>query len=126
MTNQPSPSPTADSGSFIDDPAKLRKVFLVVAALEALSWIGLLTGMYLKRVAETTEVGVQVFGPIHGGVFVAYVVVSIIASRKFGWSLGTTALALICSIPPFFSVVFEVLADRKGLLQPATARPATA
>ncbi|WP_235503367.1 DUF3817 domain-containing protein [Aeromicrobium sp. Root495] len=126
MTNQPSPSPAADSGSFIDDPSRLRKVFLAVAALEALSWVGLLVGVYLKRVAETTEVGVQVFGPIHGGVFVAYVVISIIASRKFGWSLGTTALALFCSIPPFFSVVFEVVADRKGLLQPATARPATA
>ena len=43
---------------------------------EALSWVGLLIGMYLKYVPRTTELGVHVFGPIHGAVFVAYVLVS--------------------------------------------------
>ena len=127
MTEQTPSTPAPEPTSFIDDPARLRKVFLVVAGLEALSWVGLLTGMYLKRVAETTELGVQIFGPVHGGVFIAYVALCFIARAKFGWNVKTTLAALVCSIPPFFSVVFEVVADRKGLLRPAdaTAAPST-
>ncbi|MGY1741299.1 MULTISPECIES: DUF3817 domain-containing protein [unclassified Blastococcus] len=91
-------------------------LFRAVAVTEALTWVGLLAGMYVKYVPETTELGVQVFGPIHGGVFVLYVVVSLLAARLLGWSKGTTLLALAASVPPFATVVFEVWARRTGRL----------
>lgn len=100
----------------MNDPLRVRSWFRVVAFAEALSWLGLLIGMYVKYVPETTEAGVQVFGPIHGGIFVAYLLVTLLARRAFGWSLRTTAVALVASIPPFATAVFEVLADRRGVL----------
>ena len=45
------------------------------------AWLGLLIGMFVKYVPETSEIGVQVFGPIHGGIFVAYVLVTLVAAR---------------------------------------------
>ena len=55
--------------------ARLRTLFLVIAAAEAVSWACLLGGMYFKYLAaDPTEIGVKVFGPIHGFLFVAYLV----------------------------------------------------
>ena len=98
------------------NPRTVALAFRTVAVAEALSWVGLLAGMYVKYVPETSELGVQVFGPIHGAVFVAYVVVSLVAARVLGWSRGTTLLALAASIPPLATVVFERWARRTGRL----------
>jgi len=98
--------------------------FRIVAVAEALSWIGLLAGMYVKYVPETTELGVKVFGPIHGGIFIAYVVIALITARVLRWSPRTTALALICSIPPLATVWFERLATRNHRLPGREAVPA--
>ena len=101
----------------MSDPIRVRAWFRTIAFAEAVSWLGLLIGMYIKYVPETTDAGVKIFGPIHGCIFLAYLVVSLLARRTFGWSLRTTALAVVSGIPPFATVVFEVLADRRGLLR---------
>lgn len=93
-----------------------RNLFRTVAIAEAFSWAGLLTGMYFKWIAETTEAGVKIFGPIHGGIFITYVVITFLASRSFGWNLKMTLLALASAIPPFATYAFEVWADRGGKL----------
>ncbi|MCW2703611.1 MAG: putative rane protein [Blastococcus sp.] len=98
------------------NPRTAATAFRIVAVAEALSWIGLLAGMYVKYVPETTELGVKVFGPIHGGIFVAYVVVALVASRVLRWSPRTTVLALVCSVPPLATVWFSRLATRNGRL----------
>jgi integral membrane protein len=106
-------------------PARVATAFRVVAVAEALSWLGLLAGMYLKYVPETTEAGVHVFGPIHGAVFVAYVVVALVAARVLRWSLPTTLLALAASVPPLATVWFQRRASRSGLLPARESVPAT-
>jgi integral membrane protein len=100
-------------------PRTAATAFRIVAVAEALSWVGLLIGMYLKYVPRTTELGVHLFGPIHGGIFVAYVVVALLTSRVLRWSPRTTVLALVCSVPPLATVWFERLATRNDRL-PAT------
>ena len=90
--------------------------FRIVAGADALSWVGLLAGMYVKYVPQTSEVGVQVFGPIHGGIFLAYVVVALVASRVLRWNAVTTLLALAASVPPLATVLFERWASRTGRL----------
>lgn len=103
--------------------------FRFFAVLEALSWLGLLTGMAFKYIPDPgNEIGVKIFGPIHGGIFVLFVLSALLAARELGWNLVTTALALLSSIPPFCTVVFEVWAARTGKLTPAEAAvvPATA
>ena len=101
----------------------LTRLFIAVAVAEALSWAGLLIGMYFKYFTDAGELGVKVFGPIHGGVFVLYVLLSLLVARALRWSLATTALALVCSVPPFASLVFEQWAVRTGRL-PLTERTA--
>ncbi|SFO34288.1 integral membrane protein [Geodermatophilus obscurus] len=104
------------------NPRTVALAFRAVAVAEGLSWVGLLAGMYVKYVPETSELGVQVFGPVHGAVFVAYVVVALVAARVLGWSRWTALLALAASIPPLATVVFERWAGRTGRLQaPARA-----
>jgi integral membrane protein len=97
--------------------------FRLVALLEAVSWAGLLIGMYFKYLAPTrTEVGVQVFGMAHGLVFIAFVVIGLLAGIALKWAAGTWLLALLASIIPFGSVIFLIWADRTG----RTGAPAAA
>ncbi|MET8653644.1 MULTISPECIES: DUF3817 domain-containing protein [Nocardia] len=91
--------------------------FRFFAVLEALSWLGLLIGMAFKYIPEPgNEIGVKIFGPIHGAVFVLFLLSALLAARELRWNWLTTILALLSSIPPFFTVVFEVWAARTGRL----------
>jgi integral membrane protein len=96
----------------------LVTAFRVVAVAEALSWTGLLTGMFFKYVVDAGEQGVHVFGPIHGTVFVAYLIVTLLTWRQQRWSFVVAAVALASSVPPFCTVLFEVWAQRCGRLDP--------
>ena len=96
--------------------------FRIVAFVEALTWLGLLIGMYFKWIAEAGEAGVKIFGPLHGGVFVVCLVLALLTARAARWSFWTTFLALGASIPPFFTVWFEVWAKRSGRLEIAAGR----
>ena len=98
-------------------------LFKVVAVAEALSWAGLLVGMYLKHVAGTTEAGVHFFGPLHGGIFLAYVGLTLLLARSLRWSPWVALLGLACSVPPFATAVFEVWAARTGRLDVPSATP---
>jgi integral membrane protein len=103
------------------NPRTVATAFRIVAIAEACSWVGLLIGMFVKWVLETSEVGVQIFGPIHGGVFVAYVLVTLVAARVLRWSAGTMLLALVASVPPLVTIWFERWATRTGALSPVDA-----
>jgi integral membrane protein len=97
-------------------PSASRNAFRVIAVAEALSWLGLLIGMLFKYVISDNEAGVKLFGPIHGGVFVTYVLVSLVVRGPLRWNGKTLLLALFASIPPFGSLVFEQWAARTGRL----------
>ena len=92
------------------------RVFRALAIAEACSWAGLLIGMFFKYVVVRDDLGVQVFGPIHGALFVAYVVVALVVARPLRWSVPTLLLALGASIPPLATLWFERWALRTGRL----------
>ncbi|MGH3912846.1 MAG: DUF3817 domain-containing protein [Pseudonocardiaceae bacterium] len=100
--------------------------FRGVAIAEALSWTGLLIGMYFKYLAVGDDIGVRIFGPIHGGLFLLYVVVTMLVRRRLRWGWGTTALALVASVPPLGTLVFERWATRADLLTSASTGTAPA
>lgn len=96
--------------------------FRIIAIAEALSWAGLLVGMYFKYAASPqTEVGVKIFGPIHGGVFMAFVVAALLVGIARKWNAVTWVLALLGSIVPLGSVIFVIWADRTGRIDRDTA-----
>jgi integral membrane protein len=92
------------------------RVLRLLALAEAVSWAGLLAGMVVKYLVVFDDVGVRVFGPVHGAVFVAYVVAALVAARVLRWDLRTLALALVASVPPLATVAFERWAQRSGRL----------
>jgi integral membrane protein len=106
------------------NPRTAATAFRIAAVAEALSWVGLLAGMFVKWVLQTSEVGVQVFGPIHGGIFVAYGVLALVAGRALRWTPTTLLLALAASVPPLATIWLERWATRSGRLPTAAALPA--
>ncbi|WP_020107161.1 DUF3817 domain-containing protein [Nocardia sp. 348MFTsu5.1] len=101
--------------------AKLTaQVFRVVAIAEAVTWLALLIAMFFKWVLGHEE-AIAIPGMTHGIVFVVYVVVSLFTAWRLKWTLTTTGLALVASIPPFGTLVFEIWAKRKGHLDDVEA-----
>lgn len=91
--------------------------FRIVALAEAFSWVGLLVGMYFKYLGSPrTEIGVKIFGPVHGALFVAFLAVMVLAGIAFRWSPLTWLLALLGSFVPLGTVMFVMWADRRGKL----------
>jgi len=97
--------------------------FRLVALAEAVSWVGLLVGMYFKYLGTPrTEIGVKVFGMAHGVVFIAFVVTALLAGIAFKWGVLTWLLALLGSIVPLGSVIFLIWADRTAKLSAGVTR----
>ncbi len=92
------------------------RLFRWVAVAEAVTWTLLLFGMFLKYVTETTELAVRVFGMLHGVVFVAYAVTTVVVAIDQRWSRGATVLGLASAVPPFLTIWFDRRAERRGLL----------
>ncbi|MDY6869516.1 MAG: DUF3817 domain-containing protein [Actinomycetota bacterium] len=89
----------------------------LVGLLEAASWVGLLLGMYFKYLGSpSTEVGVKIFGPIHGGVFVAFLVAAVVTGFILKWRVWTWLPAGLASIVPLGTVIFLIWAGRTGRL----------
>jgi integral membrane protein len=105
------------------DESAVVTAFRVVSVAEALSWLGLLVGMWFKYVADAGEGGVKVFGPVHGTVFICYVVVALVTWRHQRWSLPVAALALAASVPPFGTLLFEEWVRRTGRLRHRARAP---
>jgi integral membrane protein len=91
-------------------------LFRRVAIAEAVTWALLLTGMVLKYVTHTTELGVRVFGMAHGVVFIAYGLVTLLVAVDQRWTRGRTLLGLVSAVPPFLTVWFDRYAERRGAL----------
>ncbi|WP_229406871.1 MULTISPECIES: DUF3817 domain-containing protein [Micromonospora] len=106
---------------------KITKLFVAAAIAEACSWLALLIGMAVKYGPPGNEIGVKIFGPIHGGLFVAYGVLVLAVARLHRWRTWPTLVALACSVPPFATLVFERWAARRGMLRtaPDPDRPLT-
>lgn len=108
------------------DVSTPAKRFRLIAFWEAVTWAVLLIAMVLKW-GFGYEQAVMVPGMLHGITgFCLYVLVTLVTARALGWKLRIAFLALIASVPPFGSVVFERWARRYGLMaELSRAFPAT-
>ena len=90
----------------------LKNSFRIVALLEGISYILLLfIAVPIKYIQGNPEY-VKLLGMPHGLLFVAYVVLAIVAGMEFKWNMKTMFIVLIASILPFGT--FYV--DRKYLI----------
>ena len=93
-----------------------RTLFPALARAEVVTWSLLLLGMVLKYVTRTTEVGVSVFGLVHGVVFLAYVLVTLVVAVDQRWPARLTLVALLAGVPPFATLWVERHVERSGRL----------
>lgn len=91
-----------------------KKLFSLFAFAEAVTWTLLIIGLVLKYGTQTTELGVRIGGGIHGFVFLAYCVVTILVGTSQRWGLGRTLLGLVSAVVPYATIPFEVSAQRRG------------
>ncbi len=110
-------------------PALIR-LFRVLAIAEGFSWAALLIGMFFKWVLGTTELGVQIAGPIHGAFFIGYGLSALLLWGALRWPFRVAVFAGFSAVLPFATVWFERWAGRRGYLDPARrheeSRPVTA
>jgi integral membrane protein len=90
--------------------------FRGVAVAEALSWLALIVATVVKYTADNAA-GVHVLGPIHGVLFIAYVLLALDVRRRVGWEARTTIVVLAESIVPGGGFI---AARRRDLRDPVT------
>lgn len=77
-----------------------------IALAEATSFIALLIAAVIKRTGDN-EIGVQILGPIHGLLFIAYVVNVFAIRADLGWDGRTTFWVLVGAVVPFGGYVVD-------------------
>jgi integral membrane protein len=93
------------------------RVFRFVSVAEAISFLLLLlVAMPLKYGADA-PVGVQLMGPLHGVLFMAYVGMVFLVREQLRWDLKRTVLALGAAVLP----VAPFLVERYWTRTPAPA-----
>ncbi len=90
------------------------KAMRYIALAEATSFIALLIASVIKRTGGS-ELGVQILGPIHGLLFIAYVVIALNIRPQAGWSGKTTFWVLVGAVVPFggYAVDWWLLRDQR-------------
>jgi len=78
--------------------------FRIVALIEAVSFLVLLSAVFVKRVLHGGD-AVSVLGPIHGIAFLVYFVLVLLVREEQGWSVGQTLIVLVASALPFGAFV---------------------
>ena len=112
---------------FPQNVSPIGRIFVLVAWIEAFTWTGLLVGMFLKYVTDTTHGGVELFGPIHGMAFIVYALVTIVAAVKLKWKFSVALVALLAAIPPLATIAAEYWISKNGWLgEPVSTKPANA
>lgn len=97
----------------------MKSVLRIVAILEAISFLVLLVATVVKHTADE-EAGVKVMGPVHGVLFVLFVLLAIAVAADERWRLKRTLLTLLCAVIPFGGFI----ADRKLIGPTHEATPA--
>jgi integral membrane protein len=94
------------------------KTFRYVALAEATSFLILLVFTYIKHTQDAAG-GVQIMGPIHGMLFLAYVVVALSVRSQAGWTGRQTLGVLVGAVLPFGGFVVDRWLARTGQLKAA-------
>lgn len=95
----------------------LLRAFRLTSLAEATSFLLLLLVAMPVKYLGGNEVLVQLVGPIHGVLFIAYVGFVLVSFRRLAWSWSRTILALIASVLP----VAPLYVERHWIKEPVAA-----
>ena len=85
----------------------MLNIFKISSFLEGVSYLLLLFGGMPLKYLGNNDVLVKALGMPHGILFMAYIVLALIMSRKLKWSLKTTFISLIVAVIPFGTFYFN-------------------
>lgn len=92
--------------------------FRRIALLEATTFLILLVSSAIKNTGGS-DVGVKILGPIHGLLFIAYVIFALQLRQEAGWTGKQTFWILVGAILPFGGYVVDWwLARRERIATP--------
>jgi integral membrane protein len=91
----------------------LERWFRITALAEATTFLLLLGAAYVKR-AHDEPVGVETLGPLHGLLFITYVLLALNLAPRAGWSVRTTFWILAGAVVPFGGYVVDRWLVRNG------------
>ncbi len=94
------------------------KTFRYVALAEATSFLVLLVATFIKHTQDAPG-GVEVMGPIHGLLFLAYVAIALGVRAGAGWSARATLGVLVGAVLPFGGFVVDRWLAKTGQLEAA-------
>jgi integral membrane protein len=77
----------------------MSRVLGYVAIAEAVSFVALLLAMVLKYGFDE-PIGVEIMGPLHGFLFLGFVVLALIVGSQARWSLSRFAVVLASGVVP--------------------------
>jgi integral membrane protein len=80
-----------------------------------------LVGVPLRYLGGNPAV-VAVVGPVHGFLYIVYLVLSFDLGRRAGWPLGRMVLVMLAGTVPFLSFWAERVVSRRWAAEPATAK----
>jgi integral membrane protein len=82
------------------------KSFRWVALIEATTFLALLVATVIKH-SDGGATGVQILGPIHGALFIAYVINVVVIRGEQGWDGKVTFWILVGAVLPFGGYVVD-------------------
>lgn len=95
-----------------------ERLYRTLALAEVITWTLLLLGMLGKYVLDLGQLGVRIGGGLHGFVFLAYCLVTLMVAVDQRWPVLDVLLGLGSAVVPYATVPFERYAERAGLLAP--------
>jgi integral membrane protein len=75
------------------------RTFRAIAVVEAISWLALIVATVVKYSADA-PLGVKILGPIHGVLFIGYVLLALQLRGQLRWSGKTFLIVLADAIVP--------------------------
>lgn len=96
--------------------------YRVIAYVVGTALLALTAGV-IVQVSTHDQTMVKIIGPIHGFLYIGYLVLAYDLARRVGWPLGRTVLVLLAGTIPFLTFVAENRVTHELRGRTAVSRP---
>ncbi|RLP72673.1 DUF3817 domain-containing protein [Mycetocola tolaasinivorans] len=93
-----------------------RRLYRIVALAEAVTWTLLIASLILKYGLDANPIVTTIAGGIHGVVFLAFALASILVGINQHWAFGRIMLGVVVAAIPYATLPFERVLERGGHL----------
>lgn len=99
-----------------DSKLSPKTLFRIVAAAEAVTWAGLISGLIIRATGNAPEWLIPLVGGAHGFTFLSYGVLAALVGVNQRWPILRIVFGVALAIVPFATVPFERGVAKRGYL----------